>query len=111
MKTNDDLDMVKQKMHPCPGKEWLVLMLGVNQKGKNPSMFFVFKHAFEDVMECPDNNKSLFVLSLTLSEITTVEILKMKLESWLPRITTEANRARQPVEISIKQKYRTIQFL
>ena len=69
MKTNDDLDMVKQKMHPCPGKELLDLMLGVNLKGKNPSMFFVFKHTFEDVMECPNNNKSSFVLSHTLSEI------------------------------------------
>ena len=77
MKSDDDLDMVKQKMHLCPGKELLDLMLGVNQKGKNPSMFFVFKHTFEDVMECPYGNKCLFVLSLTLSEITTVEILKM----------------------------------
>ena len=75
MKTNDDLDVVKQKMHPCPGKELLDLMLGVNQKGKNPSMSFVFKHTFEDVIECPNDNKSLFLLSLTLSEITTVEII------------------------------------
>lgn len=64
-------------------------------------------------MECPNNNKSLFLLSLTLSEITTVEILKMKLESWLPGIATGANRARQPVDISIKVKTenRTTQLL
>ena len=65
MKSNDDLDMVKQKMHLCPGKELLDLMLGVNQKGKNPSMFFVFKHTFEDVMECPYIWQQMFICTLS----------------------------------------------
>ena len=34
--------------------------------------------------------------------MTTMKILKLKLEDWLPGITIQASRARQPDDINIK---------
>ena len=43
-------------------------------------------------------NNNLFLCS----QITTVKVLKVKLEYWLPGITIEANGPRQPVDNDIK---------
>lgn len=78
LKTNDDLDMVKQKMHTYPGKELLDLMLGVNLKGKNPSTFFCLLNICLRISwsALTTTNLYYFVFSIALSEITTMKILK-----------------------------------
>ena len=42
------------------------------------------------------------------SQITTVELLKVKLEYWLPGITIEASGARQPVDNGNKTEWSPI---